>query len=95
MSKSASYCEKPGVTRVTGVTAFVHAAYGVTPSTNVGVTRVTASHCGRLVVTPVTPVTPQKSVGVTRKPAWLLGVTLVTPVTPTKTGQEVENRERP
>lgn len=92
MSKSMSYPEKIGVTRVTGVTTFIHAAYSVTPGSGYGVTGVTTHRRHRPAVTPVTP---QNFVGVTRRAAYLLGVTLVTPVTPKKTGQYIENRGRP
>ncbi len=56
MTKSIPIHEKSGVTRVTGVTAFIHAAYGVTPAKSYGVTRVTNHYVRLIVVTRKIPI---------------------------------------
>lgn len=89
MDKSILRFEKSRVTRVAGVTTFIHAAYGVTPSEKRGV----AAHVN--IACHVTPITPTNQTRVTRKPAHLLDVTFVTLVTPKKTGWEVGSWRHP
>jgi len=81
--------KKLGATSATGATALCGAAYSVAPCVSQGATSATKHGWHGSFVA------PSKTVGATRKPVWLLVAALVAPVAPPKTGQEVENRERP